>query len=73
LPFETPTDFEGAAAIYQRCRAVGVTPRGLLDCTIAHVALRTGATLLSNDVDLARVAQVVGIKLDEASLRPAGT
>jgi predicted nucleic acid-binding protein len=69
LPFETPTDFEGAADIYRRSRAAGVTPGGLLDCMIAQVALRTGATLLSNDATLSRVAQVIGVELDVAALR----
>jgi predicted nucleic acid-binding protein len=69
VPFETPTDFHGAARVYRRCRMMGVTPRGLIDCMIAAVAQRTGASLLSQDADLARVADVIGIELDEASLR----
>jgi predicted nucleic acid-binding protein len=36
---------------------------------IAAVAWRRGAGLLSCDVDLDRVAQVVGLEMDEASLR----
>jgi predicted nucleic acid-binding protein len=36
---------------------------------IAAVARRRGATLLAFDVDLDRVAGVVGIGMDEASLR----
>jgi predicted nucleic acid-binding protein len=70
LPFESPTDFEGAAHVFRRCRAAGVTPRGMVDCMVATVAQRTGASLLSQDADLARVAHVIGIELDEASLRP---
>jgi len=35
---------------------------------IASVARRNRATLLSFDADLSRVAKVVGIGLDEASL-----
>ena len=70
LPFESPTDFEGAAHVYRRCRAAGVTPRGMVDCMVATVAQRTGASLLAQDADLARVAQLIGIELDEASLRP---
>ena len=70
LPFETTADFEGAARIYRRCRAAGVTPRGLIDCMIATVAARTGSTLLAQDADLDRVARVVGIKIDDASARP---
>lgn len=63
------SDWEAAARIYRRCRRVGVTPRGLIDCLIAAVAWRRGAALLSHDVDLARVAEVMGIDLDPASLR----
>ena len=69
LSFDAVTDFDGAALIYRRCRAAGVTPRGLIDCMIAAVAWRNGATLLAHDVDLDRVAGVVEIDLDEASLR----
>jgi predicted nucleic acid-binding protein len=69
LTFDAVVDFDGAARIYRRCRAVGVTPRGMLDCMIAAVALRRGVALLSHDADLDRVASVVEIELDEASLR----
>jgi predicted nucleic acid-binding protein len=69
LAFDVVADFEGAALIYRRCRAVGVTPRGLLDCMIAAVAARSRATLLAQDADLDRVASIVGIAVDGASLR----
>jgi predicted nucleic acid-binding protein len=69
LTFDPVTDFEGAATVYRRCRAAGVTPRGLLDCMIATVAWRRGASLLSHDLDMDRVASVIGLPLDEASLR----
>jgi predicted nucleic acid-binding protein len=65
--FDATADFDGAARIYRRCRQVGVTPRGLIDCMIAAVARREQATLLSCDADLLRVARVVGIGLDESS------
>ncbi len=68
LPFESPTDFDGAVQVYRRCRRSGITPRGLIDCMIATVALRHGATLLAHDVDLARIAGVLGLQLDDASL-----
>ena len=68
-PFDAVTDFDAATRIYRRCRHAGVTPRGMVDCMIAAVAYRCGATLLSWDVDLDRVARVIGIELDEASLR----
>jgi len=69
LRFDAAADFHGAARIYRRCRRVGVTPRGLIDCMIASVALRHRATLLAHDVDMDRVARVVGLEMDAASLR----
>lgn len=70
LPFDATADFEAATRIYRRCRTAGITPRGLVDCMIAAVAWRREAVILARDADLARVAQVVGIELDTASLRP---
>ena len=69
LSFDAVVDFDGAVRIYRRCRAAGVTPRGMVDCMIASVAWRREATLLAHDVDMDRVARVIGIELDEASLR----
>jgi predicted nucleic acid-binding protein len=69
LQFEATTDFDAATRIYRRCRSLGVTPRGMIDCMVAAVAWRRGAALLSYDVDLDRVAQVVGLEVDAASLR----
>jgi predicted nucleic acid-binding protein len=66
LRFDAQVDFEGAARICRQCRRAGFTPRGMLDCMIAAVAWRYGAALLAYDVDLDRVARVVGIDLDEA-------
>lgn len=66
LMFDPVADFDGAARIYRRCRAAGVTPRGMIDCMIAAVAWRLDATLLTQDRDLDRVAQVIGIAVDEA-------
>lgn len=70
LGVDVAADFEGAAHIFRCCRRAGVTPRGLVDCLIVAVAARHGATLLAHDADLARVAAVLGLQLDEASLRP---
>jgi len=63
--FDPVADFDGAARIYRRCRQAGLTPRGLIDCMIAAVALRHQATLLACDADLDRLARVVGIVLDQ--------
>lgn len=68
LAFDPTSDFDGAARIYRRCRAAGITPRGTVDCMIAAVAWRREASLLAHDADLARVAGVVGIELEPASL-----
>lgn len=67
LPFESPSDFDGAARIYRQCRKAGVTPRGLIDCMIASVAWRHNATLLACDADMIRVAEVMGLEVDPAS------
>jgi predicted nucleic acid-binding protein len=63
--FDAIADFDGAAHIYRRCRRAGITPRGLIDCMIAAVALRHEAALLACDADLDRVARVAGIELDQ--------
>jgi len=68
LHFDTAADFDAAVRIYRRCRKAGVTPRGLIDCMIAAVAWRRGASVLAHDADLDRVASVIGIELDPASL-----
>jgi predicted nucleic acid-binding protein len=41
----------------------------MVDCMIAAVVYRRGAVLLSWDVDMDRVARVIGCELDQASLR----
>lgn len=68
LRFDAAVDFDAAARIYRACRRVGVTPRGMLDCMIASVAHRHKVALLAHDADLNRVADVVGVEMDEATL-----
>jgi len=55
-PIETHV---AAAGIYARCRGAGVTPRSLVDCFIAQVAIENNAPVLHNDVDFNRMAQVI--------------
>lgn len=69
LRFDPVVDFDAAAHIYRRCRRVGVTPRGMVDCMIASVAHREHVALLAQDADLRRVAHVVGIEMDQAPRR----
>ncbi len=68
LSFDTASDFDGAVRVYRRCRAAGVTPRGIVDCMIVAVAWRRAATVLAQDADLGRVAGVIGVESDAASL-----
>lgn len=70
LSFDSVADFDGAVRIYRRCRQAGITPRGLIDCMIAAVALRHGAAVLAHDADMARITDVMPLALDPASLRP---
>ena len=67
LAFDVVADFDGAARLYRNCRRAGVTPRGMVDCMIASVAMRHGAAVLAHDLDLDRVAKVIGIDMDDAS------
>lgn len=61
LRFDPVTDFDSAAGLYRTCRRNGVTPRGLVDCMIASVALRTGSRLLAADGDFERMGQALGL------------
>ena len=63
IPTES-RDFESAAAIYRTCRRNGDTPRSLLDCLIAAVALRVDAAVLHNDRDFDVIARHVGLRID---------
>ena len=56
-------DFTGAAKLYRACRAGGVTPRGLIDCMIAGIAIRTGAELLAADQDFDDMARILPLRL----------
>lgn len=62
-------DFEQAVALHLQCRSVGVTPRGLIDCTIAAMAVRSGLPLLHHDREFAALAPVAGITQAPGSLR----
>ena len=66
--FDAAADFNAAVTIYRSCRRVGVTPRGLIDCLIAAVALRGGHEVLTQDRDLASVATVMELRMHPASL-----
>lgn len=61
LALEPATDFHHAAAAYRAARGRGTTVRGLLDCLIAVLAQRHGATLVHRDADLATASAVLGL------------
>jgi len=44
-------DYEESAALYRMCRRSGETPRKLIDCLIAAVALRADVAVLHLDSD----------------------
>ncbi len=53
-----PTDYDRAASIYRACRRIGGTPRSLVDCLIAAVAIRAGTPVLHADRDFTMIARV---------------
>lgn len=59
-------DWVDAASIYARCRLGGTTPRNLLDCLIAAVAIRAGAAVLAQDRDFELIARHTDLALDVA-------
>ncbi len=66
--FDSAADFDASVTIYRRCRQAGVTPRGLIDCLIAAVALRQRHKVLAWDRDFAQLARVMELSLHPASL-----
>ena len=63
LSTDPVADFTGAAKAYRACRAGGFTPRGLIDCMIANIAIRTGAQLLAADQGFADMARILPLRL----------
>jgi predicted nucleic acid-binding protein len=64
LPTRGLDDYEAAARIYQACRAGGDTPRGLIDCLIAAVAIREGAAVLHHDRDFDVIARHTPLEIN---------
>ena len=61
-------DFDSACDIYHRCRAVGLTIRGLPDCLIAAMVARCELADLHNDRHFAQMAAVMGFAEAPGSL-----
>ena len=68
LRFDAAVDLDAAMRIYRRSRHAEIIPKGMVQCMVASVAWRSGAALLSSDRTLIRIARVVGIEVDRASL-----
>jgi len=64
MRFDPIVDFDAAADIYRTCRRSGITPRGMVDCMIAAVALRHDANILAADADMARLGEVIGVTVE---------
>jgi hypothetical protein len=57
VAIEPLVDTEEAAAIHRRCRRAGETPRNLVDCMVAAVAIRLDEPLLHRDRDFDVIAR----------------
>ncbi|HZN13908.1 MAG TPA: PIN domain nuclease [Acidimicrobiales bacterium] len=53
----TAGDYDDAAALYRACRRGGDTPRRLIDCLIAAVAIRADVPVLHADADFDTMAR----------------
>lgn len=62
LPLASLDDAEQAAALYRQCRRSGLTIRGMNDCVIAAVAIRTGAVVLHFDRDFDAMAKLTTLR-----------
>ena len=58
-----PHDYEDAAEIARACRRAGAAVRGLTDCLIASVAIRTRLPVLHLDTDFERIARHTQLRL----------
>ena len=68
----TLADYDRAAALHRGCRQRGCTPRSLIDCLIATVALRADAEILHADRDFTLIAEHAPLRLHERSLPATG-
>jgi predicted nucleic acid-binding protein len=65
LTLRSLSDFEHAAELYRSCREKGVTVRKLIDCLIAAVAIRAGASVLHNDRDFDGLARCTKLRVEQ--------
>jgi len=56
--------YERAAAVWRVCRAAGHTVRDRMDCLIAAVAIREGASVLHADRDFDVIARLTELEVE---------
>lgn len=64
IPCDPLADFEGAARLYRACRARGVTPRGIIDCMISSIAIRTSSSVLAFDGDFQQISRIAPLRIE---------
>ncbi len=69
LRVEGLESYELAAAIQRTCRTGGETVRSLIDCLIAAVAIREGASVLHADRDFDVIARHTDLRIEPAPTR----
>ena len=62
--------YERAAVIWRLCRAAGEPVRNTMDCLIAAVAIREGASILHADRDFDAMARHAGLRVEPAGPLP---
>lgn len=63
IPIRPEADFEGASMVFAKCRANGLTVSSMVDCMIANIAIRTESSVLTDDGDFAKIAEVTPLRL----------
>jgi predicted nucleic acid-binding protein len=63
IPVAGAEDWRRAADVFRSCRRMGITPRRLLDCLIAAVAIRAGVPILARDRDFELIARHSSLEL----------
>jgi predicted nucleic acid-binding protein len=62
-------DYEEAAALYRLCRRNGETPRKLIDCLIAAIAIRADVEVLQFDADFDVLVRHTSLRIDSGHYR----
>lgn len=63
LPPLTKSTYLQAATIYRVCRKKGITIRKSIDCLIAATVIENGLSLLHNDSDFDKIAEVFELNI----------